>query len=151
MKRWGLRASYLSADTNANAGQNAGFNHLKPQCFIHDVVRSVLFLSFDFCRLFVRYRLAVEQAYSLASLGRALLVRHANVYDCEVLVCVRFANMHDPVVFLLSINYFSPTHHCLNCLVVSLSITTSPMTGVTRGKLYDLFSSAIFTNGSSQA
>jgi hypothetical protein len=30
MKRWGLRASFLSADTNANAGQNALLNHLDP-------------------------------------------------------------------------------------------------------------------------
>ncbi|MDK2837555.1 MAG: hypothetical protein PWR20_2219, partial [Bacteroidales bacterium] len=28
MKRWGLRASSLSADTKANAGQNASCNHL---------------------------------------------------------------------------------------------------------------------------
>jgi hypothetical protein len=30
MKRWGLRASFLLADTNADAGQNACFNHLNP-------------------------------------------------------------------------------------------------------------------------
>jgi len=30
MKRWGLRASSLSADTNADAGQNASHNHLNP-------------------------------------------------------------------------------------------------------------------------
>jgi hypothetical protein len=37
MKRWGLRASSLSAVTNVDAGQNDLSNHLTPQCFIHDV------------------------------------------------------------------------------------------------------------------
>jgi hypothetical protein len=30
MKRWGLRASSLSADTNAEAGQKLSDNHLTP-------------------------------------------------------------------------------------------------------------------------
>jgi len=30
MKRWGLRASYLSADTKANAGQKHSNNRLNP-------------------------------------------------------------------------------------------------------------------------
>ena len=30
MKRWGLRASFLSSDTKADAKQNACFNHLNP-------------------------------------------------------------------------------------------------------------------------
>jgi hypothetical protein len=30
MKRWGLRASSLSADTNADAGPNTSSNHLNP-------------------------------------------------------------------------------------------------------------------------
>jgi len=30
MKRWGLRASYLSSDTNADAEQNACINRLNP-------------------------------------------------------------------------------------------------------------------------
>jgi len=30
MKRWGLRASSMSADTNAYAGQNTSYNQLKP-------------------------------------------------------------------------------------------------------------------------
>lgn len=30
MKRWGLRASSLSADTKADAGQNTSCNHLNP-------------------------------------------------------------------------------------------------------------------------
>jgi len=30
MKRWGLRTSYLSAGTNADAGQKHSYNHLNP-------------------------------------------------------------------------------------------------------------------------
>lgn len=37
MKRWGLRASSLSAVAKADAGQKHSSNHLTPQCFIHDV------------------------------------------------------------------------------------------------------------------
>ncbi len=37
MKRWGLRASSLSAVAKADAGQKYSSNHLTPQCFIHDV------------------------------------------------------------------------------------------------------------------
>jgi len=33
MKRWGLRASSLSADTKADAGQNTSNNHLTPNVF----------------------------------------------------------------------------------------------------------------------
>jgi hypothetical protein len=30
MKRWGLRATFLSAVAKANAGQNTSHNHLNP-------------------------------------------------------------------------------------------------------------------------
>jgi len=46
MKRWGLRASSLSAVAKVDAGQNTSRNLLKPQCFIHDVGGSFYFSFF---------------------------------------------------------------------------------------------------------
>jgi hypothetical protein len=45
MKRWGLRASSMSAVARADAGQNTLNNHLPPQCFIHDVVLCFFYLT----------------------------------------------------------------------------------------------------------
>jgi len=38
MKRWGLRASSLTTDTKADAGQDTSSNHLNPNVFILDVI-----------------------------------------------------------------------------------------------------------------
>ena len=46
MKRWGLRASSLSAGTKADAGQNASYNHLTP---------NVLYIMLAAGHYFLRY------------------------------------------------------------------------------------------------
>gem|GEM_PF-6965552 len=48
MKRWGLRASFLSADTKADAGQNASSNHLNP-----NVLYMMLCAVVIFCHIFL--------------------------------------------------------------------------------------------------
>jgi hypothetical protein len=45
MKRWGLRASSLSAVAKADAGQKHFMQPPKPQCFIHDVVASFFYFE----------------------------------------------------------------------------------------------------------
>ena len=49
MKRWGLRASSLSADAKADAGQNTSINHLNPNVLYMMLPPGVhCFISFFF-------------------------------------------------------------------------------------------------------
>jgi hypothetical protein len=47
MKRWGLRASSLSADTKADAGQRTSSNHLNPNV-LYMMLGTVLILFFKY-------------------------------------------------------------------------------------------------------
>ena len=44
MKRWGVRASFLSTDTNADAGQNTWFNHLTLNV-LYTILGTVILIS----------------------------------------------------------------------------------------------------------
>ncbi|MFP4026115.1 MAG: hypothetical protein ACLFVR_16460, partial [Thiohalospira sp.] len=56
MKRWGLRASSLSADTKADAGQNATRKHLNPNV-LYMMLVAVFILILFFVFLSQNYRI----------------------------------------------------------------------------------------------
>jgi hypothetical protein len=72
MKRWGLRASSLSAVTNADAGQNASSKHLNPNVLymmlatgVHSFLSVCQSFSFIFLSLSNRTNLSTKHKFIL--------------------------------------------------------------------------------------
>ncbi len=89
IKRWGLRASSLSAVAKADAGLKPSNNHLKPQCFIHDVTAwcSLFYIIFLSICYFVSVCRTWGQTHSLTSFGFC-------VGSCGLAMCVAVKGWH---------------------------------------------------------
>ena len=78
MKRWGLRASSLSAIAKADAGQNTSINHLTPNVLYMMLCVRCSFLVLIVCRLCVGKDTLFAKFWLVSR-----LVRLGNVCGCS--------------------------------------------------------------------